>query len=128
MVAQTQLASISSSVQSAVVGSVGAGAPPPIDNGTSTVGSSVGDGGGGSGGGGGSSSNSDDEEGGGKSEAKGNGGAAVKPNVLIDTNAIASSAAPQIDTPVTSSGNTSLWIGEDGLSGNIGASGTGNGQ
>jgi filamentous hemagglutinin family protein len=125
MVAQTQLASISSSIQSAVVGgNVGAGAPPPIDNGTSSVGSSVGDGGGAGAGGGG-----DDDEGGGeKTEAKGNGGGAAKPNVLIDTNAIASGTAPQIDTPVTSSGNTSLWIGEDGLTGDIGSSGTGNSQ
>jgi hypothetical protein len=126
MVAQTQLVSISSSIQSVIVGNVGAGAPSPINNGTSTVGSSVSDGGGS---GGGSGGGGDEDEGGGdgKTAAKGNGGGA-KPNVLIDTNAIASSAAPQIDTPVTSSGNTSLWIGEDGLTGDIGSSGTGNSQ
>jgi filamentous hemagglutinin family protein len=123
MVAQTQLAGISSSIQSSLGGNVGAGAPPPIDNGTSSVGSSVSDGGGAGGGSGG-----DDDEGGGETEAKGNGGGGAKPNVLIDTNAIASNAGPQIDTPVTSSGNTSLWIGEDGLTGDIGSSGTGNGQ
>jgi hypothetical protein len=39
----------------------------------------------------------------------------VHGNLLIDTNNIGKTQQ-QIDTPVTSSGNTSLWSGEDGLS------------
>lgn len=35
-------------------------------------------------------------------------------NVLIDTSRVAA-GQQQIDTPVTSGGNSSLWFGEDGL-------------
>ena len=51
------------------------------------------------------------------------GGAAVgNPNVLVDTSGVAG-AAPQIDTPITSTGNSSLWSGADGLGGDIGGGG-----
>jgi hypothetical protein len=66
-----------------------------------------------------------DDEGGDDSAAQAEAGAA-KPNVLIDTSAIGGTATATIDTPVTSSGNTSLWSGEDGLASDVGSSGTGN--
>jgi hypothetical protein len=113
VVAQTQLASITSSIQSAVSGNVGS----PQGSTSPAGGAASGDSGsGGSSGGGGD----DDSEG--DSDAGSGGGktATANPNVLIDTSSIGQTANTQIDTPVTSSGNTSLWSGEDGLAGATG--------
>ena len=49
------------------------------------------------------------DSGGGESGPAGGG-----PNVLIDTSRIAGGSAA-IDTPITSTGNSSLWSGADGL-------------
>lgn len=54
-----------------------------------------------------------DEE---SSDSSGSGGSSqmAGPNVLIDTSTIGSTAV-EIDTPITSGGNASLWPGADGL-------------
>ena len=54
----------------------------------------------------------DEEPGAEPAQAAGGGGG--NPNVLIDTSRITSSQA-QIDTPIMSGANTSLWQGADGL-------------
>ena len=55
-----------------------------------------------------------DEESSESASSGGSGGAVSGANVLVDTSNIGSTGQ-QIDTPVTSSGNSSLWSGEDGL-------------
>ena len=66
-------------------------------------------------------SNSDDasaDEGGDEEESADSGGegsgGSGNPNVLIDTSRVAGGSAT-IDTPITSTGNSSLWSGADGL-------------
>lgn len=56
------------------------------------------------------------------SDTAGSGGSTqmAGPNVLIDTSTIGS-AAVEIDTPITSSGNASLWPGADGLTDSLNA-------
>lgn len=125
VVAQTQVTTITASVQAAVSGgsTTGGGTTSSSSSsssgGDSGGGSSGGGGGGDSGGGGasGGDEGGDDSGGGGEKSSAGGGNAAgaMHGNLLIDTNNIGSTQQ-QIDTPVTSSGNTSLWSGEDGLS------------
>jgi len=55
-----------------------------------------------------------DEDSGEASAATASGEAVGNPNVLIDTSTVGNSAA-QIDTPVISGGNSSLWQGADGV-------------
>jgi filamentous hemagglutinin family protein len=108
-VAQNQVVQIAASIQSAISGS-----------GTSAVGPGSDGGGpaGGSGAGGGSDDGDDGGDDGGD-DASTAASSSVKVNVLIDTSSIGG-AVPTTDTPVTSSGNSSLWGGEDGLSGDAG--------
>ncbi len=56
-----------------------------------------------------------DEEESAEASADGNRGAGGNPNLLIDTTTVASTGQ-QIDVPVFSAGNSSLWLGADGFS------------
>lgn len=123
---------ITSSIQSSLTGSRTAGGSVSSASSGSAGG---GDSGGGSGSGSGSTSNAskssastDDsggdstaDEGGDEEESSSedsgsgaSGGAVGGANVLIDTSRV-NAGAPQIDTPITSAGNSSLWSGADGL-------------
>ncbi len=104
-----EVANISATVQAAVSGNIsspGASASP-IDNGTGADAA-------GAPGSSDSASSDDGDDEGGDDAATGSTGAGVRANVLIDTASLAGSTA-QPDAMVTSTGNSSLWIGADGI-------------
>ena len=127
MVVQTvtmETTRITTSVQSSLTGTrVAGGTVSSADGGT---GSDTGGSGGSAGasssasndsGDGGSASDEGGDDESADSGSQGSGAGAGNPNVLVDTSNVGSTTQ-QIDTPVTSSGNSSLWSGEDGLGGN----------
>ncbi|ABQ69538.1 filamentous haemagglutinin family outer membrane protein [Rhizorhabdus wittichii RW1] len=115
----TETTNITSSIQSTLTGSRTAGGSikSTETTGTTAPGSDPA---------GGSAASAGDDEGGdgdGSDDAGGStssGGSVGGPNLLIDTSNIGSDAT-QIDTPVLSSGNSSLWPGADGLTDTGGA-------
>ncbi|MFC0306291.1 beta strand repeat-containing protein [Rhizorhabdus histidinilytica] len=122
----TETTNISSSIQSSLTGTRVAGgsiksteetgATAPGSDSTGASGDSTG-----------SAGDGDDEGGDGSDDAGSStsgGGSVGGPNLLIDTSNIGSDAT-QIDTPVLSSGNSSLWPGADGLTDTGGSGGDG---
>jgi hypothetical protein len=125
----TETAQITSSIQSALTGSRVAGGS--ISS-SSDAGADAGGGGDSAGGsasdaaasssttasaddsGGDSAADEGGDEESSESASSGGSGSVGGANVLVDTSNIGS-GGQQIDTPVTSSGNSSLWSGEDGL-------------